>query len=176
MGLIEVPGSTSILAFQPDAGRYYAEGHWRPGDLWSEFAARASSAPAKTALIAGERHVSYAGLERASVALSGRLAAHSIGPGDVVLLLGRNGIEAAVALLACLHRGAVAAPLPPMFGARQLAALAGQADAKAVISFGIETEHAKCGQLRNQVPVVLALRPGDITGASPAARAGTGEV
>ena len=165
--LIEVPGSTSILAFQPDAGRYYTEGHWRPGDLWSEFAARASSAPAKTALIAGERHVSYAGLERASVALSVRLAAHSIGPGDVVLLLGRNGIEAAVALLACLHRGAVAAPLPPMFGARQLAALASQADAKAVISFGIETEHAKCGQLRDQVPVVLALRPGDITGASP---------
>jgi cyclohexanecarboxylate-CoA ligase len=166
MGLIGAFGTTPILAFQPDAGRYYAEGHWRPGDLWSEFAASAGSAPAKTALIAGERHISYAGLERAAVALSGRLAAHSIGPGDVVLLLGRNGIEAAVALLACWHRGAVAAPLPPMFGARQLAALASQADAKAVISFGGETEHAKCEQLRNQVPVVLALRPGDITGAS----------
>ena len=89
-----------------------------------------------------------------------------------MLLLGRNGIEAAVALLACFHRGAVAAPLPPMFGARQLAALAGQAGAKAVISFGGETEHAKCGQLSSQVPVVLALRPGDITGASLAARHG----
>ena len=54
-----------------------------------------------------------------------------------------------MALLACLHRGAVAAPLPPMFGTQQLAALAGQADAKAVISFGTETEHAKCGQLKN---------------------------
>ena len=118
MDLIGAFGTTPILAFQPDAGRYYAEGHWRPGDLWSEFAASAGSAPAKTALIAGERHISYAGLERAAVALSGRLAAHSIGPGDVVLLLGRNGIEAAVALLACWHRGAVAAPLPPMFGAR----------------------------------------------------------
>ncbi len=166
MGLIGVPGTTSILAFQPDAERYYAEGYWRPGDLWSEFAARASLAPAKNALIAGDRYISYAGLERAAVALSGRLAAHSVGPGDVVLLLGRNGPEAAVALLACFHRGAVAAPLPPMFGTQQLAALAGQADAKAVISFGTETEHAKCGQLKNQVPVVLALRPGDITGAS----------
>jgi cyclohexanecarboxylate-CoA ligase len=163
MGLI---GTTSVLAFQPDAERYYAEGYWRPGDLWSEFAASASLAPAKNALIAGDRYISYAGLERAAVALSGRLAAHSIGPGDVVLLLGRNGIEAAVALLACWHRGAVAAPLPPMFGAQQLAALAGQADAKAVISFGSETEHAKCGQLKNQVPVVLALRAGDITRAS----------
>jgi len=166
MGLIGVSGTTSILAFQPDAERYYAEGYWRPGDLWSEFAASASLAPAKTALIAGDRYISYAGLERAAVSLSGQLAAHSIGPGDVVLLLGRNGIEAAVALLACWHRGAVAAPLPPMFGAQQLAALAGQADAKAVISFGSETEHAKCGQLSSQVPVVLALRPGDITGAS----------
>jgi cyclohexanecarboxylate-CoA ligase len=163
MGLI---GATSILAFQPDAGRYYAEGYWRPGDLWSEFAASVGAAPAKDALIAGERHISYAGLERAAVALSGRLAAHSIGPGDVVLLLGRNGIEAAVALLACLHRGAVAAPLPPMFGAQQLAALAGQANAKAVISFGGQTEHAKCEQLSSQVPVVLALRPADVTGAS----------
>jgi cyclohexanecarboxylate-CoA ligase len=166
MGLIRVPGTMSILAFQPDAKSYYAKGYWRAGDLWSEFAASASLAPAKNALIAGDRHISYAGLERAAVALSGRLAAHSIGPGDVVLLLGRNGIEAAVALLACWHRGAVAAPLPPMFGAQQLAALAGQADAKAVISFGTETEHAKCGQLKNQVPVVLALRPGDITGTS----------
>jgi len=156
-------GTMSILALQPEAGRYYAEGYWRPGDLWSEFAARASLAPAKIALIAGERHISYAGLERAAVALSGRLAAHSIGPGDVVLLLGRNGIEAAVALLACFHRGAVAGPLPPMFGAQQLAALARQADARAVVSFGGETEHAKCEQLTIQLPVVLALRAGDIT-------------
>jgi len=53
MGLIGAFGTTPILAFQPDAGRYYAEGHWRLGDLWSEFAASAGSAPAKTALIAG---------------------------------------------------------------------------------------------------------------------------
>ena len=66
MGLIGVPGTTSILALQPDAGRYYAEGYWRPGDLWSEFAATASLTPAKTALIAGDRHISYAGLERAA--------------------------------------------------------------------------------------------------------------
>jgi acyl-coenzyme A synthetase/AMP-(fatty) acid ligase len=155
----------SILASQPDAGRYYAEGYWRPGDLWSGFAARASLAPAKTALIVGERHISYAGLEQAAVTFSGRLAAHSVGTGDVVLLLGRNGIEAAVALLACFHRGAVAGPLPPMFGARQLAALAGQAGARAVVSFGGETEHAKCHQLTSQVPVVLALRRGDIADA-----------
>ena len=71
MGLIGVPGTMSILAFQPDAKSYYAKGYWRPGDLWSEFAASASLAPAKNALIAGDRYISYAGLERAAVALSG---------------------------------------------------------------------------------------------------------
>jgi acyl-coenzyme A synthetase/AMP-(fatty) acid ligase len=160
----------TLLTFQPDAGNYYADGYWRGGDLWDEFAARAGAAPGKTALIAGERRISYAELERAAVALSGRLAAESIAPGDVVLLLGRNGIEAATALLACFHRGAVAAPLPPMFGAQQLAALARQSGARAVISFGGDAEHEKCEELRGQVPLVLALRPDAIGGDRPGAR------
>jgi acyl-coenzyme A synthetase/AMP-(fatty) acid ligase len=159
----------SLLAFQPDAARYYADGSWRAGDLWGEFDAQASAAPGKTALIAGDQRISYAGLERAAVALSARLAAESIGPGDVVLLLGRHCVEAAVALLACFHRGAVAAPLPPMFGAQQLATLSRQADARAVISFGGDAEHEKCERLRDQVPLVLALRPGAIPGPGPAA-------
>lgn len=154
----------SLLTFQPGAARYYADGYWRAGDLWGEFAGRASAVPGKTALIVGERRISYAGLERAAVALSARLAADSIGPGDVVLLLGRHGVEAAVALLACFHRGAVAAPLPPMFGTQQLAALSSQAGASAVISFGGGAEHEKCELLRDQVPLVLALRPGAIPG------------
>jgi acyl-CoA synthetase (AMP-forming)/AMP-acid ligase II len=41
-----------------------------------------------------------------------------------VLLFARKSIEAAVALLACLRRGAVAAPLPPIFGSAQLLTLA----------------------------------------------------
>ena len=153
-----------LLSFQPDAARYYADGYWQTGDLWDTFAAQAGATPGKTALIAGERRISYADLASAAAALSARLAAGSIGPGDVVLLLGRNGIEAAVALLACFHRGAVAAPLPPMFGPRQLAALSRQAGASAVISFGGDAEHEKCARLSDQVPLVLALRPGAIPG------------
>jgi acyl-coenzyme A synthetase/AMP-(fatty) acid ligase len=152
----------STLAFQPDAERYYAAGYWRSGDLWSEFAARASAAPGKPALHVGEDTVTYGELERAAIALSARFAASSIDPGDVVVLLGRHSIEAAVALLACFHRGAVAAPLPPMFGASQLAALAAQAGAKAVVSFGGDAEIAKCDTLRGAVPSVLALRRDDV--------------
>ena len=157
----------SLLTFQPDAVRYYADGHWRAGDLWSEFAARASATPGKTAIIAGERRISYAGLGRAATALSARLTADSIGPGDIVLLLGRHGIESVAALLACFHRGAVAAPLPPMFGVQQLAALSRQANAAALISFGGDAEHDKCARLRERIPVVLALRPDMDPGSGP---------
>jgi cyclohexanecarboxylate-CoA ligase len=152
----------STLPFQPDAERYYSEGYWRAGDLWGEFARSASADPAKPALIAEERSISYGDLRRAAVALSARLVTDGVRPGDVVLLLGRNSIEAAVGLLACFHRGAVAAPLPPMFGPAQLSALAAQADAKALISFGGEAEIEKCEGLADEVGVLTPLRPQDV--------------
>src|SRR5438309_12101884 len=100
----------SILAFQPDAGSYYAKGYWRAGDLWDDFVACARATPQKIALHIGTRSISYGELEQAAVAFSSRLADAGVAPGDVVLLLGRNSLEAAVALLACFQRGAVAAP------------------------------------------------------------------
>src|SRR5688572_3022416 len=116
----------SALAFQPDAAEYYASGYWRADDLWSDFETVVAADPLKDALRVGERASAYGDLARAAAALSARLAAAGVERGDVVILLGRNSIGAAVALLACLHRGAVAAPLPPMFGAGQLSALISQ--------------------------------------------------
>ena len=104
----------STLKFQPEADRFYDEGWWRAGDLWSEFAARAAEAPDKIALILEDRDVSYAELRAAAVALSARAAALGAEPGDAVILIGRHSIGAVVALLGCLHRGLVVAPLPPM--------------------------------------------------------------
>ena len=63
---------------------------------------------------------------RAAVGVSARLADGGVKPGDVVILLGRHSIEAAVAMLGCLHRGVVLAPLPPMFNQTQIAALVEQ--------------------------------------------------
>jgi acyl-coenzyme A synthetase/AMP-(fatty) acid ligase len=152
----------STLAFQPDADRYYAEGYWRSGDLWNEFAARAAADPAKTALIVEERSICYRDLAQAAVALSWRLVSSGVERGDVVLLLGRNSIEAAVGLLACFHAGAVAAPLPPMFGTAQLSALASQANANALIGFGSEAEIEKCEAVRGELGLVTALRREDV--------------
>ena len=76
-----------------------------------------------------------------------------IEPGDVVILLGRHSIEAAVAMLGCLHRGVVLAPLPPMFNAQQLAALdRRRRRASAIVSFGGEKEIAKCRDGRRRSP------------------------
>ena len=83
-------------------------------------------------------------------------------PGDVVLLLGRHSIEAAVALLGCLHRGVVLAPLPPMFNVTQLSALAGQTGAKAIVGFGGEKEIAKCEQAAPLVERLITLTPATV--------------
>jgi cyclohexanecarboxylate-CoA ligase len=149
----------STLRFQPEAERYYAEGYWRAGDLWEDFAACAASRPEKVALVLDDRRVTYRELRRAAVAVSARLAAAAVGPGDVVMLLGRHSIEAAVALLGCLHRGVVLAPLPPMFSVAQVTALGRQAGAKAIVSFGGEKEIAKCEQAARDVGRLIALGP-----------------
>ena len=149
----------STLSFQPETDRYYAQGYWRSGDLWSDFAFRARERPGKVALVLDDRCITYAELRQAAVALSARLAAGGVQPGDVVLLLGRHSIEAAVAMLGCLHRGVVTAPLPPMFNVTQLSALARQTRAKALIGFGGEKEIAKCEQAASLVDRLFTLLP-----------------
>src|SRR5215211_564793 len=152
----------TTLRFQPEAERYYASGYWRSGDLWSDFAACAEANPDKVALILDERQVTYDGLRRAAEGVSARLADGNVEPGDVVVLLGRHSIEAAVAMLGCLHRGVVLAPLPPMFNETQLAALIEQTHAAAIVSFGGDKEIAKCREVAgDRVPLVTVL-PDDV--------------
>ena len=147
----------SMLRYQPDADRFYAEGYWRPGDLWDEFAARAAEVPDRVAFVLDDRDVTYAELRRAALALSARLASLSADPGDAVILLGRHSIGAVVALLGALHRGLVVAPLPPIFSAAQLSALAAQTSAKGVLGFGGDAEIAKCRSVAGEVDFVLGL-------------------
>ena len=98
----------STLSFQPEADRYYAEGYWRDGDLWTDFADRAAETPDKPALILDDRSFTFEQLRRAAIGVSLQLAQGGVRPGDIVVLLGRHSIEAAVAMLGCLHRGVVA--------------------------------------------------------------------
>ncbi len=147
------------LTFQPEADRYYAEGYWRDGDLWSDFARREEENPQKPALILDDRTFTFDRLRRAAVGVSVRLAEGGVEPGDIVILLGRHSIEAAVAMLGCMHRGVVIAPLPPMFNDTQLSALIAQTGAKGLLGFGGEKELAKCRRVSDQVPLFLAIEP-----------------
>ncbi len=147
------------LTFQPEADRYYAEGYWREGDLWSDFARRAKENPDKPALILDDRAFTFDQLRRAAVGVSVQLAEGGVEPGDIVILLGRHSIEAAVAMLGCMHRGVVIAPLPPMFNETQLSALIVQTRAKGLLGFGGEKELAKCEQVADQVPLFLPIEP-----------------
>src|SRR4051812_30462566 len=154
------------LAFQPDAERFYAEGYWRSGDLWEDVAARAQEHPERVAMVLGDRQVRYDELCRAAVGVSRRLAAAGIEAGDVVVLLGRHSIEAVVAMLGCLHRRVVLAPLPPMFNESQLSALIGQTSARAIVAFGGDKEMAKCREVADEVSLLLELRPEDVDAAA----------
>src|SRR5215217_4669053 len=152
----------TTLRFQPEAERYYASGYWRSGDLWSDFAACAEANPDKVALILDERQVTYDGLRRAAEGVSARLADGKVEPGDVVVLLGRHSIEAAVAMLGCLHRGVVLAPLPPMFNETQLSASVEQTKVTAIVGFGGDKEIAKCRDVAGDRLLLLPLLPEDV--------------
>jgi acyl-CoA synthetase (AMP-forming)/AMP-acid ligase II len=147
------------VTFQPEADSYYAQGYWRDGDLWSDFARRAEENPDKPALILDDRVFTFDQLRRAAVGISVRLAEGGVQPGDVVILLGRHSIEAAVAMLGCMHRGVVIAPLPPMFNETQLSALLAQTRATGLLGFGGDKELAKCQGVADQVSLFFAIEP-----------------
>jgi acyl-coenzyme A synthetase/AMP-(fatty) acid ligase len=152
----------STLAHQPEAERYYAEDYWRDGDLWDEFDARVREHSDRVALILDDRRVTYDELRRAAIGVSHHLAEGGVQPGDVVILLGRHSIEAAVAMLGCLHRGVVLAPLPPMFNETQLTALVDQTRASALVTFGGEKEIAKCREVAGDRLMLVTVRPEDV--------------
>ncbi|MFD0346371.1 AMP-binding protein [Kitasatospora aburaviensis] len=83
--------------------------------------ARADREPAATALIAGEQHVSYGGLNTAANRLAHHLTARGIGRGDTVAVLVERGPDLVTALLAALKAGAAYTLLDPDFPAERLA-------------------------------------------------------
>ena len=77
------------------------------------FAQRAAAAPGATAVVEGERRITYAELARWSGALAAALAAAGVRAGDAVGVLGGRCLEGPVAMLAVLKAGAVQVPLDP---------------------------------------------------------------
>ena len=115
---------------EPD---WQAQGLWQAGDLWSSFVA-AATGPGQGATVQDEgRVVTLPGLLDCALRIAGGLRAAGLVTGDTVLVQSRNSIDAYAALLAGFSQGIVAVPLPPMFSAAQLIAVATSGKARALV-------------------------------------------
>src|SRR5579862_4250480 len=89
--------------------------------------------PERTALICGDREVTYAGLEDEANRLAHHLAGTGIGPGDHVGLYARNSIAAVATLLAVIKLRAVAININYRYVAGELAYHLRDADVAALV-------------------------------------------
>jgi cyclohexanecarboxylate-CoA ligase len=110
---------------EQDAERYRAAGWWRDGTFLDDLARHAGERPDRPAVIgylAGEREVSlgWADLAAAVERTAAALTALGVGRGDVVVVHLPNRWVLAALYLGCLRIGAVAAPVIPTLGGREL--------------------------------------------------------
>jgi len=81
------------------------------------FAAQVARTPNATALLCGDRRLSYAELDAAATRLARRLAARGVGPGAVVGIALRRSPELVTAMLGVLKAGAASLPIDPDYPA-----------------------------------------------------------
>ena len=146
---------------QPTAAQFYAEGYWKPVDLWTSFEDCARRNADRVALIAEDRQMLFREMHHGAAQLGAGLRALGVRQGDVVVIHGRNSIESTQAMLACAYAGAVMTPVPPMFSAAQLAGVFGSAHARAVIALGDDKEVARAAEACRSVASVSALLVGE---------------
>ncbi len=100
----------------------------------SAFEARWRDQPGKTALIAGDKRVTYGELAAMAQGIAEALHIKGIQPGDRVVLLLDSGVDCVAALHAVWRLGAVAVPLGPQTRAARLAQLLDDTAARALLT------------------------------------------
>lgn len=128
------------------------------------FDAIAARQPDKTAVIYLGTTYSYARLKELSDAMAAGLVQAGVEPGQRVVLYLPNSVQWLVAWLGVLKAGAVAAPITPIYTAEDLAYVAGDTEAAAVIcqdrNYGYVTQAmAKSGFRRIVVSGLVDLLP-----------------
>ncbi|MEV0765608.1 HAD-IIIC family phosphatase [Nocardia sp. NPDC050435] len=98
-GSTAVPNTGHVLMRAPDAPL-------PPGDLVSGLLRQAARVPERTALVSGDRRLSYRELDSGTAELAARLVGAGVRPGDVVLCQLSQGADTLVAMLAALRAGA----------------------------------------------------------------------
>lgn len=100
------------------AQRYRARGYWIDRPLTRILDEAVAARPGATAIVCGDRRLSYADLDRQSRNLAGRLAARGLGHGDTALVQLPNVAEFYVAFFALLRIGVV--PVNALYSHRRL--------------------------------------------------------
>ncbi|MDI6104228.1 amino acid adenylation domain-containing SDR family oxidoreductase [Actinoplanes sp. NEAU-A12] len=90
------------------------------------FAGQVAAAPGATAVVDGDRRITYAELDRWSDGLAARLSEVGVRAGDAVGLLGGRCLESPAGMLAILKAGATYVPLDPTDPAVRLQTLTGE--------------------------------------------------
>ncbi|HEX3528531.1 MAG TPA: amino acid adenylation domain-containing protein [Thermoanaerobaculia bacterium] len=94
-----------------------------PGTLHGLFAAQAARTPEAIAVVAADRSMTYAEIERESARLARRLRARGVGPGGPVAVSLERTAEMVPALLGVLRAGGFYVPLDPAWPAARSAAI-----------------------------------------------------
>ncbi len=130
--------------------------------LQDAFEATAARLPDKTALVCGERRLSYRELRRRVHALAAVLRSDGVAPGDRVVLLLENDIEYAIAVHAVLLAGAVFVPLVATTKADKLAFVANDTEAALLLT---QTSLAPAStDLAQRCPSLRGMRVADSAG------------
>jgi long-chain acyl-CoA synthetase len=121
---------------------------------------------ARTALVEGERRLSWAQLERDTAQIANALAAEGLKRGDRIALLMDNSLELALLLLGILRSGCVAVPLNISISDAAVAGMIEDAAARAVFASG-----AHCARIdalaATSAAVRAALRFGHLSPGAP---------
>ncbi len=143
MGKPAVTGGRDVRKYAlgaPLEEQYYAKGYWRSEDLWESFAAVFARNPGATAVVEGDRRITFSELQEQAELFARALRAHGLQPGDVVAIHGRHCLESIVAIVGCAYAGIAFALLPHMFSTEQIAAILDNSGARALVALGEESE------------------------------------
>jgi 2,3-dihydroxybenzoate-AMP ligase len=99
------------------AQRYRDRGYWQGRSLAAGMEAQAAQNPDATAIICGDRSISYARLDRAASALAGHLARTGLGHGDTALVHLPNRAEFYMVFYALMKIGVV--PVNALYSHKQ---------------------------------------------------------
>ena len=136
---------------------YRRGGYWPSIAIGDAFSATCARLPEKTALVDGDRRLTFAEWHDAITRVAARLRELGVRAGDVVAYQLPNWWEAAVVFLAAARAGAVVNPVLPIFRERELRFILGQSRARVLIAparFRERDYPAEIAALRRELPAL----------------------